>query len=53
MSLTSEEKQMDKVLLNQNKKEETNAKIKELKEWKSRWVYTGINNEGQDWNLKS
>ena len=47
MSLMSEEKQIYEVLLTQNKREEPNAKIKYLKEWKSKGVYTEIDNDGQ------
>lgn len=47
MSLMPEEKQIDEVLLTQNKRGELNAKIKQLKEWKSKGVYTEIDNHGQ------
>ena len=45
MSLTSKEQQTDDNLLTQNKKEELDAKIKELNERKSREVYTEINDQ--------
>ena len=41
----SEEKQIHEVLLTQNKRD---AEIKELIKWKSRGVYTEINDKGQN-----
>ena len=45
ISLISEEKQIQEVLLAQNKRD---AEIKELIKWKSREVYTEINDKGQN-----
>ena len=53
-----EEYTTDEVLFSQNKEEEYNAKLKELEQWKSRNVYTEINDDGQEcvslrWVIKS
>ena len=55
---TPEEHTIGEVLPSQSKEEDLNAKLNELKQWKSRRVYTEIEVEGQEcifrrWVIKS